>query len=177
MEYTIEVLSDSQIVLSQKNSLPWLFKPWVSAKLVEIRETLPTDGAEKLVVFKHVTSAHNVSDRQTRLCYEEPKNIPWLSGDNLVFDESHHTYPIVTKVLYCPEIKKEEMAISTQKRTRGTLLPPVTLQNLVSVQLPLQLKEPEEKKHHPSYHIVNVNVVKTQLPKDSWNSVQNIISE
>ena len=71
----------------------------------------------------------------------------------------------MTKVLDCPDLKKEEMAISTQKRTRGTLLPPVTLQNLVSVQLPLQLKEPEEKKHHPSYHIVNGLLLKHSFQK------------
>jgi hypothetical protein len=142
VEYSIEVLSDSQIVLNQIRSLPWLFKPWVSAKLAEIRETLPTDGAEKLVVFKHVTTAHNVSDRQTRLCYEEPQNIPWLNN-SLCIDESQHTIPLVTKEVFdCPDQYSEEdkgntaatchsakpsfsSAAITVERTRSKEAPPI----------------------------------------------------
>ena len=150
------MLSDSTIVLAQINSLPWLYKPWVSGKLAEIRETLPTDGAEKIVTFKHVTSEHNIANIHTRLCFDEPSSIPWLSSDDMEIDESFHKKPEEMKPPMTLDLKKEETLLeSTQRRTETIMMKPITLQKLVSVQLPLEKMNPEVLPKHEAFEIVD----------------------
>jgi transposase InsO family protein len=178
VEFDIEILSDSMIVLQQINSLPWLYKPWVSARLAEIRETLPIDSAEKPIRFKHVVSSANIADRHTRLCYEEPHNIPWMTGKDLEIDETKHTDPGKTeKIFDTSDLKKEEIKYeSIQNRTfMNVQLQPISLQNLVSVQLPLQPKMPkipEDKEHHQAYYIVN-----ELLTRHNFNTTVGILSK
>ena len=57
--------------------------------------------------------------------------------------------------------KKEELKLeSIQKKTEKVVMPPMTLQNLVSVQLPLQLKNPEVLPKHEAFEIVNELLIK-----------------
>ena len=99
--WSIEVLSDSLIVLSQINSLPFYYKPWVACRLAEIQELLPK--SDPTITFKHVRSEHNLADLSTRLFFEGPESIPWFSG-NLVINENYHTVPIGGKISDLPDV-------------------------------------------------------------------------
>ena len=54
VSWSIEVLSDSTIVLAQIASLPFYYKPWVACRLAEIQELLPKENPN--ITFKHVAS-------------------------------------------------------------------------------------------------------------------------
>ena len=66
--WTIEVLSDSTIVLAQIASLPFYYKPWVACRLAEIQELLPRENPD--ITFLHVASQHNIADISTRFCFK-----------------------------------------------------------------------------------------------------------
>ena len=106
--WSIEVLSDSMIVLAQINSLPFYYKPWVACRLAEIQELLPK--SDPIITFKHVKSEHNLADISTRLFFESPEYIPWFNGD-LIIDESYHTVPVGGKISDLPDVKRSEMSI------------------------------------------------------------------
>ena len=77
--WTLEILSDSTIVLSQVASLPYFYKPWVSCRLAEIQELLPKD--DPIISFLHVKSEHNVADWSTRLCFKQAEEIPFYRNN------------------------------------------------------------------------------------------------
>ena len=62
-----EILSDSEIVLNQIGCLPYMFKPWVRARIQEIRENV-----DEKVVFMHVPTQDNIADILTRPYYGPP---------------------------------------------------------------------------------------------------------
>ena len=66
-----EILSDSEIVLNQIGCLPYMFKPWVGARIQE------TNIDEK-VVFMHVPTADIQADILTRAYYGPPASLPWV---------------------------------------------------------------------------------------------------
>ena len=68
-----EILSDSEIVLNQIGCLPYMFKPWVGARIQEIRENV-----DEKVVFMHVPMQDNIADILTRPYYGPPASLPWV---------------------------------------------------------------------------------------------------
>ena len=77
--WSISVLSDSTIVLSQIASLPYFYKPYVASRLAEIQELLPSSDPK--IQFKHVRSEGNIADIGTRVSFPEPEEIPWLADE------------------------------------------------------------------------------------------------
>ena len=76
-------------------------------------------------------------------------------------DESFHTEPKAMKPPMTQDLKKEETLLeSTQKRTEKIMMKPITLQKLVSVQLPLKKINPEVLPKHEAFEIVNELLIK-----------------
>ena len=116
--------------------------------------------------LKHVASQHNIADLSTRLCFKHPSEIPWFSGD-LKVDERFHTSPVGQNVANLPDVKKQEVTV--QNRACG--YPVMTLQNLVTVKLPLEPNMPEERQKHKAFQDVN-NV----LTRNSFSRAVNIMA-
>ena len=130
----IAVLSDSTIVLSQIASLPYFYKPYVASRLVEIQELLPISDPQ--IQFKHVRSEGNLEDIATRISFPEPEEIPWLAGEgNIKLKTELISDPMCLNVSHLPDTKKNK--ISCQNLSNYFCFPPITITQLVSVQLPL----------------------------------------
>ena len=155
--YELQMIGDSAIVLAQIMSLPFLYKPWTSARLSEIQEL--TEG--KSVTFFHCPSQHNVADINTRLYMNSPESIPWFEQSSLDIDETVYRTPKLEKLEDLPDTKKSDIHITVQNHMKtkknvdpstGIKLP---LMQLMTVATPLERKEETTEPEHVSFEIIN----------------------
>ena len=169
--WSIAVLSDSTIVLSQIASLPYFYKPYVAARLAEIQELLPSSDPQ--IQFKHVRSEGNIADIGTRVSFPEPEEIPWLAGEgDIELKTELISDPLCLNVSHLPDTKKNE--ISFQNMSNYFCFPPITVTQLVSVQLPLEPKQEEEKVKHPAFQMVD-NLLKRKSLSFAINVLARIM--
>ena len=148
----IIVLSDSTIVLSQVASLPYFYKPYVAARLAEIQENLPESNPK--IQFKHVRSEANIADIGTRVSFPEPQDIPWLANDgDIKLREDMISDPLCLNVAQLPDTKKNE--ISVQNLSQSFYFPPISVKQLVSVQLPLEPKLEQKDVDHQAFQLID----------------------
>ena len=78
MEYggkeSFPFMSDSAVVLNQIGCLPYMFKPWVGARIQEIRENVDSE-----VAFMISPTSNNHADILTRAYYGPPSTLPWAA--------------------------------------------------------------------------------------------------
>ena len=139
----------------------------MSCRLAEIQELLPKE--DKQITFLHVKSEHNVADWSTRLCFKMPEEIPFYqNGGNLVIDESFHSAPQSKILSDLPDVKRKEMTVQNQMLS----FPQITLQNILSVQLPLEkISAPKEPVKHVCFDLVN-----RLLERNCFKRTVNILS-
>ena len=99
-------------------------------------------------------SEGNIADIGTRVSFPEPEEIPWLADEgNIKLKTELISYPMCLIVTHLPDTKKNE--ISCQNLSNYFCFPPMTVTQLVSVQLPLEPKQEQETVKHPAFQIVD----------------------
>ena len=103
-----------------------------------------------------------MADISTRVCFKHPSEIPWFSGD-LKIDERFHTSPVGQNVANLPDVKRQEVTV--QNQASSVLNPVVTLQNLLTVKLPLELKTTVERKKHKSFELIEEILTRNEFSR------------
>ena len=110
-------------------------------------------------------SEHNIADISTRLYFKEPIEIPWFKGDIKV-DERFHTLPVSQNVANLPDVKKQEVTVQNVAcKEVLDKYPLMTLQNLLTVKLPLYLKTPPERQNQNLFKEVDEILTRNELKK------------